>query len=64
MQRCMETAYESHETRKMGIKESREQERMLREGAGWVPPPPTAQPDPTKVRAFDQQVDYYKVRLC
>ena len=61
MKRAMESAYESIEVRKDGIKKIREQERMLREGAGWVPPKKDAKPDDEKVKAFDYQTDYYKV---
>jgi hypothetical protein len=59
LQRCTETVYESIESRKEHIKMSREHERKLREGAGWVPPPADAQPDAAKVRAFDEKIDYY-----
>jgi hypothetical protein len=50
LQRCSDTVYESVESRKESIKTSREHERKLREGAGWVPPAPHAQPDETKVQ--------------
>ncbi|KAK3275832.1 hypothetical protein CYMTET_16055 [Cymbomonas tetramitiformis] len=61
MQRATVTAVESAAEHKETVKERRERERMLREGAAWRPPSDDSAPDPSKLKHFDRQKDYYMI---